>query len=55
MADVVVVIQKRLQVDNYVSDQLVGRLPRDDVVKTFLIRGPGTVECTRRASLEDGE
>ena len=48
-------IQTRLQVDNDVSDQLVGWLPRDDVIKTFLIRGPSTVECTIRASLEDGE
>ena len=53
--DVVVGIQTRLQVDNDVSDQLVGWLPRDDVIKTFLIRGPSTVECTIRASLEDGE
>ena len=30
-------------------------LSRDDVVNTFPIRGPGTVECTRRASLGDGE
>ena len=30
-------------------------LPRDDVVKTFPIRGPGTDECTRRASLGDGK
>ena len=27
----------------------------DDVVKTFPIRGPGTVECTRRVSLRDRE
>ena len=30
-------------------------LSRDDVVNTFPIRGPGTAECTRRVSLEDGE
>ena len=30
-------------------------LSRDGVVNTFPIRGPGTVECTRRAYLEDGE
>ena len=27
----------------------------DDVVKTFPIRGPGIVECTRRVSLRDRE
>ena len=54
-ADVVVGIRTRLQVDSDVSDRLAVWLPRGDVVKKFLIRGPGTVECTRRASLGDGE
>ena len=30
-------------------------LSRDNIVNTFSIRGPCTVECTRRASLGDGE
>ena len=50
--DVVVEIRTRLQVVNSdVSDKLAVWLSRDDVVKTFSIRGPSTVECTRRASL----
>ena len=48
-------IRTRLQVDSDVSDKLAVWLPRDDVVKTFLIRRPGTVECTRRVSLGDGK
>ena len=51
--DAVVGIRTRLQVNRDVSDKLRLWLPRDDVVKTFLIRGPGTIECTRRVSLRD--
>ena len=53
--DVVVGISKRLQVNSDVSDDLAVCLVRDDVVRTFLIRGPGTIECTRGAFLEGGE
>ena len=35
-------------------DKLEMWLPCNVVVKAFLIRGPGTVECTRRAPLGDG-
>ena len=48
-------IRTRLQVNSDISDKLAVWLSRDDVVNTFLIRRPGTVECTRRASLGDGE
>ena len=51
--DAVVGIRTRLQVNRDVSDKLRVWLPRDDVVKTFSIRGPGTVECTRHVSLRD--
>ena len=53
--DVVVELRTRLQVNSNISDKLTVWLSRDDVVNTFPIRGPGTVECTRRASLGDGE
>ena len=53
--DVVVGIRTRLQVDTGISDKLAVWLSRDDVVNTFPIRGPVSVECTRRASLGDGE
>ena len=53
--DVVVGIRTRLQVDSDISDNLAVWLLRDDVVSTFPTRGPGTVKCTRRASLGDGE
>ena len=53
--DAVVGIRTRLQVNRDVSDKLRVWLPRDDVVKTFPIRGPGTVECTRRVPFRDGE
>ena len=53
--DAVVGIRTRLQVNRDVSDKLRVWLPRDDVVKTFPIRGPGTIECTRRVSLRDEE
>ena len=52
---VVVGTRTRLQVNSDISDKLAVWLSRDDVVNTFPIRGPGTVECTRRASLGDGE
>ena len=52
---VVVGIRTRLQANSDISDKLAVWLSRDDVVNTFPIRGPGTVECTRRASLGDGE
>ena len=48
-------IRIRLQVNSDISDKLAMWLSRDDIVNTFPIRGPGTVECTRRASLGDGE
>ena len=53
--DVVVGIRNQLQVNNGVSDTLAVWLSRDDVVNTFPIRRPGTVECTRRSSLGDEE
>ena len=53
--DVVVGICTQLQVNSDISDKLAVWLSRDDVVNTFPIRGPGSVECTRRASLGDGE
>ena len=53
--DVVVGIRTRLQVNSDISDKLAVWLSRDGVVNTFPIRGPCTVECTRRAYLEDGE
>ena len=48
-------IRTRLQVSKDVLDKLAVCLPRKDVVKTFPIHRPDTVECTRRASLGDGE
>ena len=36
-------------------DELAVWRSRNDVVNAFPIRGPGTVECTKRASLWDGE
>ena len=45
----------RLQVNSDISNKLAMWLSRDNVVNTFPIRGSGTVECTRRASLGDGE
>ena len=45
----------RRQVDSDISDKLAVWLPRDDVVKTILIYGPGTFECTRHSPLGDGE
>ena len=53
--DVVVGIRTRLQVNIGISDKLAVWLSRDDVVNTFPIRGPGTVERLRRTSLGDGE
>ena len=53
--DAVVGIRTRLQVKRDVSDKLRVWLPRDDVVNTFPIRGPGTVEFTRRVSLRNGK
>ena len=53
--DVVVGIRTRLQVNSDISDELAVWLSGDNVVNTFSIRGPGTVECTKRASLGDGE
>ena len=53
--DVMVEIHARLHVNGDVSDKLAVWLPRDDVVKTFPARGPGDIECTRLASLGDGE
>ena len=53
--DAVVGIRTRLQVNRDVWDKLRVWLPREDVVKTFPIRGPGIVECTGRLSLRDGE
>ena len=53
--DAVVGIRTRLQVNRNVSDKIRVWLPRDDVVKTFHIRGPDTVECTRRVLFRDGE
>ena len=53
--DIVVRIRIRLQVNSDISDKLAMWLSRDDIVNTFPIRGAGTVECTRRASLGDGE
>ena len=42
--DVVVGIRTRLQVNSDVSDKLAVWLSRDDVVNTFPIRGPGSIE-----------
>ena len=53
--DVVVGIRTRLQVNSDVSYKLEVWLSRDDIVNTFLILGPGTVDCSRRAFLGDGE
>ena len=53
--DTVVGIRTRLEMNRDVSNELRVWLPRDDVVKTFPIHGPGTVKCTRRVSLRDGE
>ena len=53
--DVVVGIRPRLQASSHISDKLGMWLSRDDVVNTLPIRGPGTIECTRRASLGAGE
>ena len=53
--EIVVGIRTRLQVNSDISDKLAVWLSRDDVVNTFPIRGSSTVECTRRASLGDGE
>ena len=50
-----VVIHTRLQVNSDILDKLEVWLSHDDVANTFSIRGPGTVECTRRASLREGE
>ena len=47
-------IRTRLQVNSDISDKLAVLLPLDDVVNTFPDRGPGIIEFTRRASLEDG-
>ena len=44
-----------LQVNTDISDKLAVWLSRDNVVDTFPIRRPGTVERTRRASLGGGE
>ena len=52
---VVVGIRTRLQANSDISDKLAVWLPRDDVVNSFPIHGPGTVECMRRASLGDEE
>ena len=48
-------IRTRLQVNSDTSDKLAVGLSRDYEVNTFLIHGSGTVECTRRASLGNGE
>ena len=53
--DIVVRVRMRLQVNSDISNKLAMWLSRDNVVNTFPIRGSGTVECTRRASLGDGE
>ena len=53
--DVVVDICTLLQVNSDVSDKLGVWLLRDDAFKSFSIHGLGNVECTRRASLGDGE
>ena len=51
--NVVVGIRTLLQVNSDVSDKLGAWLSRNYVVKTFPVRGLGTVECTRRSSLWD--
>ena len=51
--DIVVGICLRLQGNSDVSDKLSVWLWRYDVVNTFLFRGPGTIESTRRSSLGD--
>ena len=53
--DAVVGIRTRLQVNSDISDKLAVWLSRDGAVNTFPIRELGTVECTGRASLGDGE
>ena len=53
--DVVVGISTRLQVNSDISDKLAMWLSLDDMINTVPTRGPGTVECTRHASLGDGE
>ena len=53
--DDVVGIRTWLQVNSDTSYKLAVWLSRDDVVNTFRIRGPGTVECTIRAPLGDGK
>ena len=53
--DAVIRVRTRLQVNRDVSDKLGVWLSRDDVVGMCPIRRPGTVECTRRASLRNGE
>ena len=53
--DLVIGIRTRLQVNVDISDKLTVYLLRDDIVKTFPIHWTGTVECTRGASLGDGE
>ena len=50
---IVVGIRTRLQVNSDISNKLSVWLSRDDVVNTFPTRGPGNIECTRRASLGD--
>ena len=50
----VAIIRTRLHADSDVSGKLAVWLPCDDVIKPILIRGPGTVECTKRASLGNG-
>ena len=53
--DVVVDIRTLLQVKSDVSDKLGVWLLRDDAFKSFSIRRLGNVECTRCASIGDGE
>ena len=48
-------IRAWLQMNSGVAEKLTVWLPREGVVQTFLICGPGTVECTRRTSLGNGE
>ena len=48
-------IRTQLEMNCDVSDKLAVWLSRDNVVEMFPIRSLGTVECTRRASLGDGE
>ena len=53
--DVVVGIRTLLQVNSVVSDKLGVWLLRDDAFKSFSISELVNVECTRRASLGDGD